>query len=83
VCDCVIHNIPGFRSQLGAEEMELCHVLFAVYMDLLIVYLRRLGLGCVLYSELYGCLLYADDILLMTHTVHAMEMMLHICDVSR
>ena len=28
----------------------------------------------------YGCLLYADDILLMTHTVHAMQMMLHKCE---
>jgi len=27
-----------------------------------------------------GCLLYADDILLMTHTVHAMQMMLRLCD---
>jgi len=44
------------------------------------MYLRRLGLGCALYNEFYGCLLYADDILLMTHTVRAMQMMLHICD---
>jgi len=49
-------------------------------MDPLIVYLRRLGLSYALYDEFYGCLLYADDILLMTHTVHAMQMMLYICD---
>jgi len=42
--------------------------------------LKRRGLGCGLYNEFYGCLLYADDILLTAHSVHAMQMMLHICD---
>jgi len=34
-----------------------------------------------LYSgECYGCLLYVDDILLMAHSMHAMQTMLEICD---
>jgi len=51
-------------------------------MDPLIMQLRRQGLGCSLLNEFYGCLLYADDIglLLMTHIVHAMQMMLRLCD---
>jgi len=56
----------------------LSPVLFVVYMDPLIMRLRRRGLGCSLYDEFCGCLLYADDILLMAHSVHAMQMMLHI-----
>jgi len=42
--------------------------------------LRRQGLGCSLLNEFYSCLFYADDILLITHTVHAMQMMLRLCD---
>jgi len=42
--------------------------------------LRRQGLGCSLLNEFYGCLLYGDDMLLITHTVHAMQMMLRLCD---
>jgi len=58
----------------------LSFILFSVYMDPLIMQLRRQGLGCSLLNEFYGCLLYADDILLITHTVHAMQIMLHLCD---
>jgi len=54
------------------------YIPFAVYVDPLIIHLRRLGLGCRLLNDFYGCLLYADDILLMTHTVNAMQMMLHV-----
>ena len=31
-------------------------------------------------NEFYGCLIYADDILLITHTIHAMQIMLRLCD---
>jgi len=47
----------------------LSPILFAVYMDL-----RRLWTWLYrLLNEFYGSLLYADDILLITHTVHAMQ----------
>jgi len=49
-------------------------------MDPLILQLRRHGVGCGLFNKFYGCLLYADDILLITHMVHAMQMMLRLCD---
>ena len=42
----------------------LSPVLFIVYMDPLIMRLRRRGLGCGLYNEFYGCLLYADILLM-------------------
>ena len=50
-------------------------VLFALYMDPLISQLRHLGLGCTVFGEFYGCLLYADDILLMAHSMYAMQTM--------
>ena len=48
----------------------LSPVLFAIYMDVLIVRLRDAGYGCRLVNEFYGCLVYADDILLLAHTLN-------------
>ena len=42
----------------------LSPLLFAVYMDVLITRIRQRGLGCKLFDCFYGCLVYADDILL-------------------
>ena len=58
----------------------LSPVLFAVYMDTLIARLRISGFGCTLADTYYGCLVYADDIMLLSHTVNAMRHMLAICD---
>jgi len=58
----------------------LSPILFAVYIDPLITELRNVGHGCSLQGDFYGCLLYVDDILLLTHTLRSMQMMLHMCD---
>ena len=55
-------------------------ILCAVYIDPLITLLKNSGLRCMLRGDFYECLVYADDILLLTHTVHSMQIMLHICD---
>jgi len=57
----------------------LSPILFPVYLDRLVKQLRRQGLCCSLFNEFCSCL-YADDIPLITHTVHAMQKMLHLCD---
>ena len=59
----------------------LSPVLFAIYMDVLIVRLGSCGFGCQLLGTYYGCLMYADDIMLLTHTVSAMRHLLKICDL--
>jgi len=48
-------------------------------MDTLIDRLRSCGFGCHLLDEFYGCLLYADDIILPAHSMNAMRIMLDIC----
>jgi len=60
----------------------LSPVLFAIYMDTLIKRLRSSGLGCKVADKYYGCLVYADDILLLSYrpTASAMRVMLEICD---
>jgi len=62
----------------------LSPVLFAIqfiYMDVLIVRLRSSGFGCYLFGVYFGCLMFADTILLLAHTVSAMRNTLKICDL--
>ena len=58
----------------------LSPTLFSIYMDPLIANLRQLGLGCQIHGCFYGCLIYADDILLVSQSVNAIRRMLAICD---
>jgi len=50
-------------------------------MDVLIVRLRSSGFGCYLFGVYFGCLMFADAILLLAHPVSAMRHMLKICDL--
>jgi hypothetical protein len=58
----------------------LSPLLFAIFMDNLINRLQISGLGCVLNQTYFGCLIYADDIMLISQSVVSMQKMLNICD---
>ena len=61
----------------------LSPILFAVYFDSLVDRLSMSKLGCSINGQYLGCLLYADDILLLSQSVSCMQRMLDICtDVS-
>jgi len=49
-------------------------------MNVLIIRLKDSGYGCQLQGVFFGCLLYADDIMLLSHSLGAMRYMLKICD---
>jgi len=53
--------------------------LFAMYMDVLIALLKNSGFGCSLHGFYIGCLCYADDIVLISHSIYAMQCVLNIC----
>jgi Reverse transcriptase (RNA-dependent DNA polymerase) len=53
--------------------------LFAVYIDQLIRALETSGHGCVVHGVYLGCIVYADDICLMSHSSCSMQSMLDIC----
>jgi len=56
--------------------------LFAMYIDKLIQLLKSSGFGCRYNTYTYiGCLCYADDIILISHSVTVMQNMLDLCDV--
>ena len=52
---------------------------FAIYIDDLITRLKASKFGCCLNGVYYGCLVYADDVLLLSHSVQVMQNMLDIC----
>jgi len=57
----------------------LSPLLFSVYMDNLIDKLEACGYGCKVHGVYAGCILYADDIILLAHTSYAMQKMLDVC----
>jgi len=58
----------------------LSPLLFYVYIDVLINRLRRSGLGCCMANNYFGCLVYADVIILLSHSVNTMRYMFAICE---
>ena len=55
-------------------------LLFSVYIDGLIKELRKSGLGCYLDTHFYGCLGYADDLLLLSASRSGLQSMVKICE---
>ena len=69
-----------FSISAGVRQGGLLSpLLFAVYMDVLIIKLRDAGFGCKLAQRYFGCLFYADDIVLLAHSLNAIRKMLSIC----
>ena len=58
----------------------LSPVLFCVYMDDLLTSLKCAGYGCYAGHVFVGALAYADDIVLLAPTQHAMRCMLKVCE---
>jgi len=76
-------NAISFVYTISAGDRQgglLSPLLFAVYMDVLINRLRNAGIGCKLAQQFVGCVLYADDILLLAHSLNAVRQMLRICE---
>ena len=57
----------------------LSPVLFALYVDNIIVRLRSAKLGCSILNVYIGCVMYADDLLLLSASVSTLQSMIIIC----
>jgi len=57
----------------------LSPILLSVFLDSIICKLRTSGYGACIGSHYFGCLLYADNIMLVSHSVYVMQTMLDIC----
>ena len=64
----------------SAIQNTLFAILFTIYMDVLIDRLRVSRFRCRLAGEFFGCIVYADDVLLLSHSVEALRHMLTICE---
>jgi len=53
-------------------ELKVCHIVF-------IVQLKLLNIGCHVTSLFIGCMLYADDIILISPSVDGLQQMLDKC----
>ena len=53
--------------------------IFNVFMNAFIVNLRQSDIGCHILNMYYGCLLYADDIVLLSPSIKGLQLMLDIC----
>ena len=69
--DGVVFFSFWYRITAGVRQGGiLSPVLFAIYMDTLIKRLRGSGLGCKVVDKYCGCLVYADDILLLSYKTY-------------
>ena len=57
----------------------LSPVLFAVYIDVLLGQLSKLGIGCHIGHKFTGAIAYADDIALLAPSLSALKYMINIC----
>jgi len=57
----------------------LSPAIFNMFMNSFIVNLRQSDIGCHILNMYYGCLLYADDIVLLSPSVNGLQLMLDIC----
>ena len=57
----------------------LSHNLFNLYFDVIIVALSKAGYDCFVRKIYMGCIVYADDIILLSASIVALQEMLNIC----
>ena len=57
----------------------LSAILLSIYVDDLIDELRNSGYGIYIGRFFVGCILYADDILLLSSTCYGLQSMLNVC----
>jgi hypothetical protein len=71
---------PIYSMSWGeTRQCFLSPILFNIYVDDLLHNLEVSNLGCHVGSYYYGCIMYADDLLLLSASISDMKCMLDIC----
>jgi len=61
-----------FNVTAGVRQgLVLCPVLFSVYVNSVIQRLQMSNRGCIIGSQFLGCIMYADDLVLLSPRVSA------------
>jgi len=75
-------NSVAFSVTNGVRQGSIASpVLFCLYLDTLFTKLRNLKIGCHVNDSYFGCLGYADDLVLLSPSVHGLRRMLKECEM--
>ena len=61
------------------QGSTLSPALFNVFINTFIINLKACGVGCHIHEQYFGCLLYADDLILLSPSVAGLQDMLNLC----
>ena len=61
------------------QGSTLSRALFNLFINAFIVKLKSSGIGCHICDQYFGCLLYADDLILLSPSVAGLQDMLNLC----
>jgi hypothetical protein len=71
-----------FQVRCGVRQGGiLSPILFNIYVDDLIDSLQRSGYGCYVKHTFFGCIMYADDLIIMSPSLHGLQNLLDLCSV--
>ena len=69
-----------FSVQNGVRQGGVTSgIFFAVYIDKLLLLLRKSGLGCHIHGIFFGAMIFADDIILLSASRTGLQAMVNIC----
>jgi hypothetical protein len=76
------HQSDYFYMQNGIRQSGIASpvILFCMYLDVLIKNLEKKRIGCNVGSELFGCVAFADDLVLLSPSIHDLRKMLATCE---
>ena len=72
----------SFKLNVGSgvrQESSFLPTLLTVFVNIFIIHLRALSVGCNVNGCYIGCLMYADDLILLSATVNGLQAMLNYC----
>ena len=72
----------SFKFNVGSgvrQGSSFSPAMFTVFVNIFIINLRVLTVGCKVNGCYISCLMYADDLILLSATVHGLQAMLNCC----